>query len=179
MTTRWDSSSPIRKASDFAVGNYEHLKCYEARIGEWVLEGPILEDIPGIMEKGDEIVARISSNWVLNKNAIETTFTVKMKKSGLEYMSKGLTGWDARNHRILNGEMDCFAGHEVSIVTYDAATKTWTSTIDGCDGKGEEKSSTLVIKLKDKDFLEVQELNRRGGFAQGDSPKYIYKRVAK
>ncbi|MHB0958854.1 MAG: hypothetical protein ACYC6N_21530 [Pirellulaceae bacterium] len=51
--------------------------------------------------------------------------------------------------------------------------------MDGCDGKGEEKSSTLVIKLKDKDSLEVQELNRRGGFAQGDSPKYIYKRVAK
>lgn len=75
--------------------------------------------------------------------------------------------------------MDCFAGHEMSTVTYDAATKAWTYTTRGCDGKGEDKTSTLVMRLKNADSLEVQELDRKGGFAQGDSPKHTYNRVKK
>ena len=159
--------------------NYEHLKSFEARIGQWIYEGPILEDIADIVAKGDDIDNSWTAKWVLGKNAIETNLSVTVKKSGLEYTSKHLIGWDAENNRIINGGMDSFGGHELSTVIYDPATKTWTSKSKGSDIKGEETSSTFVATLVDKDSLQVQAFDRKGGLAQGDSPKYTYKRVKK
>lgn len=159
--------------------NYEHLKSFEARIGEWVYDGPVREDFSGIMDKGDEIVARSTVKWILDKNAVEMKLSVTIKKSGLKYTSKALIGWDAQQEQIIGGGMNSFGGHELGTVTFNKDTKTWTSEWKGRDGEGKETSNTLVATLLDKDSLQVQGLDRKGGLAQGDSPKYIYKRVKK
>lgn len=157
--------------------NYEHLKSYEARIGEWVLDGNIQENIEGLMKEGDKLVARMTAKWILNKNAIATEFHVRIVESGLEYESKGMIGWNAGKSIIVAGSLDSFGGADESRIHYDAETKTWTSTNRGCDGEGRDKSAKLIVRLVDADTLEVQSVDRIGGFAQGDSPKYLYKRV--
>jgi hypothetical protein len=156
--------------------NYEHLKCYDQLIGTWVYEGPALESVPDIVEKGDAVILRQTFKWILEKNVVEATFYGEVK-GGFKGSGKGLIGWDTAEQRIISGGMNSFGGHGLSTITYDADAKTWTTKSEGTDGSGEKTSGTSVLRLTGKDTIVIQDFDRKGGLFQGDSPKYTYKRV--
>lgn len=157
--------------------NYEHLKCFDQLIGNWIYDGPLLEDIPGIGEKGTKAVTHISFAWILNKNAVEAMWSIE-PVAGTKIAGKGLLGWDVAGQRIIGGGMNSAGGHDLSTMTYDPATKTLTSKEEGTDGEGKANTSTNLMTLSDPDTLVFQITERTGGSVQGDSPKLILKRVA-
>ena len=161
---------------EVVTSHFEHLKCYQQLIGQWQYEGPILEDIKGVVEKGGEVSARVSYRWIVEKNAIESNFNFEVK-DGMKGTAKNLILWDPSEKRILEGGVNSLGGHVMSSVTYDAANKSWTMESKGVDGKGEPTSATVVITMQDENTYIYQAFNRQGGLAEGDSPKYTYKRV--
>jgi hypothetical protein len=98
-------------------------------------------------------------------------------RGGLRVEARNTIGWDAAEERIVEGGVNSIGGHYLSTVTYDDATQTWTGIVNGADGNGEAISNRAVTTMKDKNTYELQVLDRQGGFAEGDSPKYSYTRV--
>jgi hypothetical protein len=155
--------------------NYEHLKCFEQLIGTWGYDGPLQEDVPVLGGKNSKLAVRLTWDWVLNKSALESNATVELQ--GVKLLGKSLIGWDISEGRIIGGGMNSFGGHDVNTVTYDDATKTWTTQSKGVDEKGRRTSATIVGRLIDADTYEWQMKDRKGGDVPGDSPKYVFKRI--
>jgi hypothetical protein len=165
---------------DDAPSNYEHLKCFDQVIGNWVYEGPATEDVEGVVKKGQPIKIRLSYRWVLDKNAIETNISGEVNvEGGFKMAIKGMIVWDAKNEQIIDGSADSLGGHSLATVVYDKNAKTFTTTSQGVTGTGEDISSRTVLTIKEKNAVVVQVFDRKGGFAEGDGPALTYKRVAR
>jgi hypothetical protein len=158
------------------TSNYEHLKCYGQLIGTWEYKGPALETAEGIVEKGTEVLVRVTRRWILDKNAIGTAFYAKVE-GGIEIEGRGLIGWDRAEKRIIGGGLGTLGGYSLGTTAYDPSTKTWTTKREGTGIKGEKTSSTVVLTVKDKDTYVLQAFDRVGGLFQGDGPKVTYKRA--
>lgn len=159
------------------TSNYEHLKCYDQLIGTWTYDGPALETLPEILNKGDHVVVRVTYKWILDKGAVEVDYFSE-SKSGGKVTARGLIGWNRANGQIIEVGMNSWGGHSMATDTYDPATKTWRSVRKGVNSKGNATSSILVLTLQDKDTYVSQALGRKGGVTEGDGPKVVYKRVA-
>ncbi|MHB0955543.1 MAG: hypothetical protein ACYC6N_24465 [Pirellulaceae bacterium] len=155
--------------------NYERLKSFEHLIGTWECDGTLQEDVPNLGGKNSKLFVRISWGWILNKSALESNTIIELQ--GVKLLGKSLVGWDTSEGRIIGGKMNSLGGHDVSTVTYDDATKTWTTQSKGVDEKGRHTSATIVGRLIDADTYEWQMKDRKGGDIPGDSPKYIFKRI--
>ncbi len=155
---------------------YEHLKPFEQLIGTWKYDGPLQENVPVLGGKDSKLVVQLTWEWVLNKCALESNATVELQ-GGVKLLGKTLIGWDLAEGRIILGGMNSFGAHEVSTVTYDDATKTWTTHSKSVDEKGRHTSATIVGRLIDADTYEWQMKDRKGGDVPGDSPKYVLKRI--
>jgi hypothetical protein len=94
-----------------------------------------------------------------------------------KFSGKALIGWNAADKKIAYRSMGSLGGMGMGTVVFDRQAKTSTLTSKGVDGKGEKMSRTTEITMKDKDTFVIQDFDRKGGFAEGDSPKYTYKRV--
>ena len=154
--------------------NYENLKCYEALIGTWCYDGPLLEETPEA-KKGSPFVARMSFAWILNKGAIEVTWKVKYE-AGIETTGKSLHGWDPKERRLVIGGMDSLGALHLGTVAYDSATKTWTLDLKGVSPSGDDTSTTITNTLPNPDTLVWQAKERRGSVPAGQSPQYHFKR---
>ncbi len=165
----------VAYSQDEPGANYEHLKSYDQLIGNWIYDGPLLEDSPVFGDKDSKMIVRISRRWILNKNAIEMNWSIEVK--GDTVMSgKGMTGWDSAEGKIIGGGMNSRGGHGLDTATYDEATKTWTIAAKGVDAKGQATSSTILNRIVDADTFEWQNKDRQGGEVTGDSPIYTFKR---
>ena len=154
----------------------EHLKCFGPFLGNWRYEGPLLEDLEGMAEKDTEMIVQTSLKRILNGTAVERNWTIKFE-GGAEITGKSLSGWDAKEEKIVQGDMNSYGGISVGSVTHDKAAKSLTSLLKGVDGEGKETSSKIVLTKTGKDTYTWQALERSGGRAEGQSPILEFKRV--
>jgi hypothetical protein len=153
----------------------EQLQCYEQLVGNWICETTMEEDIPGLAEKGTKLVLRSSWQWILDKQAIETSWSARPEGKP-RIAGRGLLTWDTAGSGIVGGGVNSMGGHGLERTTYDAATKTWTTKLEGPDGQGRQITATLVVKLIDANSYTFQITEQAGGDASGPSALYTYKR---
>jgi hypothetical protein len=153
----------------------EHLKGFAPFIGSWEYEGPIGEDGP-LADKDTKMVVQISWTWILDKQAILSDWSIEFE-NGTKLAGKGLTGWNAVEKKITNSGMNSLGGMGLGTDVIDEEEKTITSTSEGADPDGKRTSMKTVIKMKDKDTLTWQAVERTGGDVEGPSPVYEFKRV--
>ena len=127
-------------------------------------------------EKGTQLVVETSLKRILNGSAVERNWTIKFE-GGAEITGKSLSGWDAKQEKIVQGDMNSNGGISAGSVTHDKAAKSLTSSLKGVDGEGKETSSKIVLMKTGKDTYTWQALERTGGLAEGKSPVYEFKRV--
>ena len=154
----------------------EYLKCFGPFLGTWQYEGPMQEDFEGVAEKGTQIVVQVSRKKILNGSAVEENWTIEFG-GGAELTGKSLTGWDAKEQKIVNGGMSSDGAISAGSITHDQAKKSLSFSLTGVDGDGEETSSKVVITKKDRDTYTWQTVERTGGPADGPSGIYTFKRV--
>jgi hypothetical protein len=154
----------------------EHLKCFGPFLGNWRYEGPLLEDVEGMAEKGTKIIVQVSMKRILNGSAVETNSSLEFE-GGAKLSVKILNGWNAKEEKIVEGFMSSDGGISVGSVTHDKAAKSLTISLTGVDGEGKETSSKVVMTKTGKDTYIWQALERTGGLAEGKSPPYEFKRV--
>ena len=90
---------------------------------------------------------------------------------------KDLTGWDAKEEKIVQGGMNSSGGISAGSVTHDKAAKSLTISLTGVDGEGKEMSSKVVMTKTGKDTYTWQAMERSGGLVEGPSPIIEFKRV--
>ena len=155
---------------------FEHLKCYGPFIGTWRYEGPLLEEVPDIAEKGTKLVAQLSWRRILNKSAVEYNWSVKFEGVA-ELAGKDLIGWNADDEEIVYGGMSSDGGISIGTVTSDMKAKAITDIAKGIGGDGEDTYYKGVVTKTGKDTLTLQALERKGGIVEGPSQVYTLKRV--
>jgi hypothetical protein len=153
----------------------EPLQCYEQLVGNWICETTLEEDIPSLAEKGTKLVLRSSWQWILDKHALDTSWSARPEGKP-RIAGRGLVTWDTAGSGIVGGGVNSMGGCGLEKTTYDAATKTWTTKLQGPDGQGRQITATLVVKLVDADSYTFQITEQAGGDATEPSGVYTYKR---
>jgi len=156
--------------------NFEHLKCFGPLLGTWRYEGPLLENVPDIAEKGTKCVFQFSWRRILNKSALEENWSLEFE-GGAKLAGKALTGWHAAEKKLVHGGMNSVGSISLGTVTYDKAAKSSTLTAKGVDSEGKATSFKGVLTKTSRDTLTWQALERVGGIVEGPSPIYSFKRV--
>ena len=155
---------------------YEHLSILSPLIGTWTYDGPVLEDAPGIAEKGTKIVAQISYKWILNKNATEENWEAEIE-GGLKFSGKALFGWNATDKKIVVGSMNSIGVMNIGTAVVDVDARTLSVAMQGVNAKGEQTSVKAVTTLVDWDTITWKAIERQGGVVDGPGPPYTYKKV--
>lgn len=170
-------TSGVSFGQEETVGpNFEHLKGYGPMIGTWRYEGPLLEDLPGIAEKGSDLVFQFTWRRILNKNVVEENWLLEFE-GGKSISGKALVGWNAAEKHLSYGGMDSLGGMSLGVVVFDAKAKTSTLTEEGIDGDGKATTFTGVVTKTGKDTLTWQRLKGTGGIVEGPSPVCEFKRI--
>ncbi len=154
----------------------EHLKGFGPLIGKWRYEGPLLEGVPGVAEKGSPCVIDVVFGRILDKQGVTDRWTIQYA-GGKTVYGHGLIGWDAAEKKIVRGAMDSLGGMNLGTIEIDAKAKTNTLTTELVDREGRTASLKAVFTQTGKDTITWQALERVGGDAEGVSPVYTYKRV--
>ncbi len=155
----------------------EPLRPFRPMIGTWRYEGPILEDVPGVAEKGTNFVIQFSWRWILDRQAVMED--VRFELEGAEpFSAKSLVGWNAAEKRIVNGAVDSAGGVGLGNVVLNPEAKTSTLTLEGVNREGEKTLLKAVVKVTGKDTMTWQHLQRSGFRVEGKGPVYTLKRVA-
>lgn len=166
----------VMGAEDEPSASVEHLKPYGSLIGTWRYEGPSLEDVPGVAEKGTDFVLQLQWRGILNKHVVEERWLVEFE-NGMSFSGKNLIGWNAAKEEIALGGMNSVGGMGLGTVVFDKAAKSMTITAKGIDQEGNETASKIVVTKTAKDTLTWQALERKGPIVNGPSPIYTLKRV--
>ncbi|MCI0460935.1 MAG: hypothetical protein L0Z62_28635 [Gemmataceae bacterium] len=155
--------------------NYEHLKQLEWLIGTHTDETVAKKDEPGAVKKGDKLTWTLSYKWALNKNAIQTSLTIKTK-SATVWERAGMIGWDTANKQLVSGAFNSAGGHAMAI--WSSKDGKWYIKGKGSNGEGKSTSSTIVLSEITKDSFVTQTIDPTvGGEKQPDSEKRTWKRV--
>jgi hypothetical protein len=165
-------SVAIGQASDTSPA-YENLKSYEALIGTWVYEGPLLEDVPGMAKKGSRYYYEGSFEWILDKGAIEEYWQAKFA-GGVTVSAKALTGWGDK--KVVSAGVFSGGGYFHADVTLNQEGKTWRYESKAVDGEGKKSSETFILELVDDNTLIVHSKDREGTEMPPESPKYTFKK---
>ena len=169
-------ASTVAHGQEAPGPNFDHLKLQGPTIGTWRYEGPLLEDMPGLANKGTKYATQIAWRWILNKNAVEVNWRSQFA-GGKTISGKGLLGWNAAEDRIVFGDMDSTGGMTIGTVVFEDGGKTSNLTAEGIDGEGRKTTFKGVVKKTGKDTITWQALVRTGGPVDGESPVYTLKRV--
>lgn len=77
-------TSSLLVASALLVGQAdspsEHLKILQPLAGQWVCDGVLQSDAPGIGPKGTEFLAVISYSWAIDRSALQIQWSGKSSK---------------------------------------------------------------------------------------------------
>jgi hypothetical protein len=157
--------------------NADQLKCFAPFIGTWRFEGPSLEDVPGVAEKGTECLIEFSWKRILNKGAVESSLYVEMDNRNVIVSSKSLNAWNASDQSIVlagaSSHGAIFLGNVVPASDKKQLTVSWR----GSSADGSPTSSRAVFTITDPDTLTFEALEREDLIIQGPSPVYTLKRV--
>ena len=122
---------------------FEQMKPSGPFLGNWRYEGPLQEDYPGLAKKDDIIIFDFSWRRILNKAAVEETWSFEFK-GGKKLTGKAMIGWDAQSKRLIYGGLNSEGGMEVGNVEFDVAAKTSTLTSRVLSEKGTEYFKGVV-----------------------------------
>ena len=111
-------------------------------VGTWRYEGPLLEDVPGIAEKGSKYVFQGTFRFILDRQVLMEDWVARFA-GGEKFTVKGMTGWNAAENRLVNGAMDSAGGMNLGTLEIDSEGMASTLTTAGVDGDG--KPFTLSI----------------------------------
>ena len=150
------------------------MKSYEALIGTWVYEGPLLEDVPGLAKKGSQYYFEGTFEWILEKSAIEENWQARFE-DGATISAKGLTGWGDK--KLVSGGMFSGGGYFLADVTLNQDGRTWIYKSKVVDAEGKKSSDTFILELMDDDTLIVHSEDREGSDMPPESPEYTFKRL--
>jgi hypothetical protein len=154
----------------------EHLKPFGPMIGTWRYEGPLLEAIPDIAEKGEDCVIQASWRWILGKKAVMEDWFIEVGE-GKKLSGKSLIGWNAAEGQIVHGGMDSAGGMGLGTVVFDDQGKSNRLTAETVDANGQTETFTNALKKTGKDTMTIQTVERTGGDIEGPGPVYTLKRV--
>jgi hypothetical protein len=154
----------------------EHMKGFAPLIGVWRYEGPLLEDAPGLAEKGSDCVIEVTFRRILDKQVVTDHWAIQYA-GGKKVFGRGLSGWNAAENKIVRGSMDSLGSMSLGTIEIDAEAKTNTLTAEIVDGEGRTSLFKAVFTKTGKDTITWKALERDGGDVEGESPVYTYKRV--
>jgi hypothetical protein len=154
----------------------EHLAPYNLLLGNWRYEEALLEDLPGVAEKGSKCVIQFSWRRILQKNVVMEDWFVEIE-GGSKLSGKSLIGRNAADEKIAFGGMTSLGGMSIGSMEFDRQAKTFTISGKGVDGEGEKTTFKNVITKTGKDKFTWQALERSGGLVEGESPVYTFTRV--
>ena len=165
----------------FAIGEEpsqvpEELKGFRPILGTWRYDGPLLEDVPGLAEKGSNYVVEVTFRFILDKQAAMDDWTVEYA-GGKKVYFKGLTGWNAGEKRLVRGDMSSIGSMSLGSIVFEDNGRVNTLTCKGIDSEGNEISFKGTIRKTGKDTMTWQAVERTGGDVEGPSPVYEFKRV--
>jgi hypothetical protein len=147
-------------------------------LGTWKYEGPLLEDVPGMAEKGSKFSVTLTWRRILDKQAVMESWSGEFE-GGKTFSGKALIGWNAAEKKLVYGSMNSNGGMNLGTVEFDRGAKTSTLTTEGVDGEGVNTSFKGVVTKTGRDTLTWQAVHRIGGMVEGPSPVYEFKRVKK
>jgi hypothetical protein len=154
--------------------NYEHLKPVEWMIGTWQAEMEADEDSP-VAKKGDKLDFTMTSEWALNKNVIESVWSLKKGEFTL-ITAKVMRGWDPVEKQIVHGAFDSIGGHGHGMIMKDGDDWHLKNSVVRPDGTKE--SGTIIISNMTDDSFNAREVDRkRDGEDLPDGAKITVKRV--
>jgi len=162
-------------AQEQSAGPPEQLQCYEQLVGNWLFEGEMQDEVPGMPAKGTKLVWRASWQWIVDRQALESSYMLRAEGAP-RIAGRGLITWDPAASRIVSGEVSSMGGYSLSAVTYDAQNKTWTEQAQGVDKQGRSITWTAVTKLVDADTVTWQITEQAGGDVTGPGSVYTLKR---
>jgi hypothetical protein len=153
----------------------EHLKGYGPMIGTWRYEGPLLEDVPDVAEKGSKLVFQFTWRRILDKRVVVEDWFAELA-GGTTWSGTALIGWNAGDKKLVFGAMSSDGSMSMGTVEFDRQAKTCTVTEKGVDGEGNPTTFKGVVTKMGKDTLTWQALERTGGDLDGPSPVYEFQR---
>ena len=152
------------------------MKPFGPMIGTWRYEGPLLESVPDMAEKGSKFVFQLSWRWILDKKVVLEDWSVEYE-GGKKVSGKSLIGWNTADNTITYGGMDSNGGMGLGTIVFDAQAKTCTLTAESVNDEGQKLTEKNVVTKTGKDTITWQALERNGGVIEGPSPVYTLTRV--
>ncbi|MHC4404346.1 MAG: hypothetical protein ACYTG0_32225 [Planctomycetota bacterium] len=143
-------------AGEARPSNYQHLKGLEFMIGDWETEGELSEDDAEDF-RGKSFVYRVTTRWVLRKNAMITDWEVKLADEP-PIRGKNLQGWNSVTGKIDELAFDSGGGHGHGTGQKDG--DRWVFKNSGTDMEGRKVSSTSTITPIDADSYTVHITDR-------------------
>lgn len=135
--------------------NYKHLKDLEYFVGNWVTKGKLPETDEPLA--GQEYVGRCSIEWILNKNAQQETWDIRI--GHLRFGNKVLTGWDPATQQIKQWVLDSGGGRGESVVTRRG--DAWVYEGFAIDANGTETSTKSIITIVDRNTQTLRVTARK------------------
>jgi hypothetical protein len=156
--------------------NYEHLKAFDALIGTWVYDGPVLEDVPDFPGKGTPMAVHMTWRWLYNKAAIEYKWEAKIGALP-KFEGISLDGWNAAEEEIVSRGVASTGSISSGIVSFSDDGKRLTVPVKTVEPDGAITSGTVVYVMKDQNTFVWKNIDRQGNDLPPNSPEYRFKRM--
>jgi hypothetical protein len=158
----------------------EELKCYRPFIGTWRYEGPLLEELPGLAEKGTDCVIQFSWRRILDGRALESRVAVEVDGKGEIYAERSLVAWNAAEQKIVYAGASSDGSIFLGVTEADADAKTLHPSCEGSTGEGKRLVYRGVFTITDENTMTWQALERTGSsIIEGPSPLYTFQKEAR
>ena len=170
-------TSSLLVASAFIVGQAdspsEHLKILQPLVGQWVCDGVLQSDAPGIGSKGTEFLAVILYSWAIDRNALQIQWSGKSsKKKAVRFVE--LIGWDGEQKKVVSQGFGTMGAVEHNVWTREG--KVIICTTKGISAEG--KSITLrYLHEIDGDTMNVRIVGIVADGEEQPEETYKYRRV--
>jgi hypothetical protein len=171
-------STALLLATTMVVGQVEsqpsrQLSAYaDAVVGEWTGEATLAFDIPGMGTKGQKITGTATTQWTLEKAAIECEW----KFGGAT--GKWIANWDAEKKIIRVCEF--VSNGNFAVGTVVRKQDKWTVATEGASGDGKHFTGTAIMTLGDIGAtLTWDETDQMLGGERQPDFRHVWKRVSK
>jgi hypothetical protein len=163
--------------STFA-SNTEHLEDYaRAFAGDWISEWELDTTLPEVAERGDKVVVRTTTEWILDKNALRTKWEADINGtpagSGVV-----IVGWDRSTSEIVSYGFNSFGGRGKTVISKEGNRWVEVGTGVRADGRKSSIVNTTLVS-EDNDTRTTQLAGRLGPEGEPLPPfTVVYKRRA-
>lgn len=164
-------------AGAFLVGQTdspsEHMKILQPLVGQWVCDGVLQSDAPGIGPKGTECVASISYSWAIDRNALQIQWAGKAcEKKAVRFVE--LIGWDGEQKKVVSQGFGSMGAVEHNVWTRDGEVIICSTKGVGADGK---KVTLRYLHEIDGDAMTVRIVGIVADGEKQPEETYKYRRV--